>query len=208
MKSVSTKSITVGIYKYGFVLSLIIAGIGCGGGTSSTSSGFDSGFTKTEALSALSTDDSKKLCEKTANYFDTIFTPELSCTTSAISLTLVPASTLGHDSVACYGYLDACLSTLYEAVPLTVESNTCADPANSNNFALGSSLCSAPVGLYEECIDEFFGAVGEVASRISCDTLDPAPTAQLEALFAAPIPPGQSCKKLYDLCPSLATISN
>ena len=189
---------------YCAVLSLAFTICGCGGGTSGTGGGFDSGFAKTSTLNSIAPSDAQKLCEKTVSYLADVFSPDTICPVVAVEMALSPDSGVSQDAASCNAAIDECKNSTEIQQLLSTATISCSDQSSADTFSHKSAMCSAEVGLYEGCIDDIFGAVEDLFSKASCDNVDPNYLTSFNAFFNSPIPPGASCKKLYTLCPGLA----
>lgn len=179
------------------VMSFVVLGLiftGCGGGTSSTSSGFDTGISASRKLSSLNQAETVLSCEKTQAYLDKFFTKDNICNfISTFTNSFSAANGQTFDQQKCEADKQECLKDPTIQVGDFSDCQEVTIPAT----------CDASVELFEKCIEEETSMFVDIFERASCATPelitqdDDIPT---DAPIGAITP---NCKKLEQQCPDL-----
>src|SRR5690349_5485319 len=101
------------------VSSLLVVLPGCGGGTMGTSGdGFHSGYSADLKLNQLSTDETKKLCEKMFNFVQDVFDPDNLCKLAvAVAESQNPPAPWEDADKVCKEATNKCLDEISQLLP-------------------------------------------------------------------------------------------
>jgi hypothetical protein len=194
----------------------------CGGGTSGTSGGFDSGYGKSNELRVLTDTEKSNLCETARNHIAETYTEETVCRLFGVFTAILfdqfsPENTdddspnLQSPAELCQEIENSCRSQSGVSPFLaSYNSQTKESCAQGGEFQESIKDCTATIATYEACIAEQKVLYTQFYEEVTCNAINAEFLASINQSTGEPtsIQEGPACAALYQQCPKLKEVNN